>query len=151
MYDATRQMIVSIAQARGGFGGLRSWFGALDDLRGETTATDIARHLGARLSDTFDDGSLVSLTDQEAARALSFVASNSMAYPRSIQPNPELIEQIYAGLAALGTDARFYSNGEWHRSDSLISWKPLTEATFDTGVIGLNPSVGFMIWAEEED
>ena len=82
MYEPVGRMIVALSTARQGFGGLRTWFGAIADL---------------------------------------------------------------------GDHARFYSNGDWPHGSSPSGWRPLTDAAFDTGVIGHNESVGFMFWADEED
>lgn len=54
-------------------------------------------------------------------------------------------------------DTRFYTNGNFHEGPddkvtwSGAAWNPMTEATFDTGVLVLGPLRSGVFWVEDED
>jgi len=50
----------------------------------------------------------------------------------------------------LAADAVFLGNGSWQPGGSM-TWTPMSEATFDCGVIGYDAGSAFIFWVEEED
>jgi len=155
MYEPTTKMIVALATARRGYGGLRTWFGAVGDLQGNPAQVAIAGHLGLRPRHTkLASGGLKSITLEEAKSTLAFIAANSLVHPRYEGAHPSILETLETAFEPLGGNLHCYSNGDWHdatRGANGVGWMPLTEATFDTGVICHNGEVGFAIWVDEED
>lgn len=50
-------------------------------------------------------------------------------------------------------DSKFYSNGDWHlyHQEESSQWSPMTDATFDGGVVIVSPSTAICFWVEDED
>lgn len=47
------------------------------------------------------------------------------------------------------SESKYYSNGNWAKRES---WNPLTESTFDAGIIITGPNhIYFCIWFQDED
>jgi hypothetical protein len=148
-WEAVTEMLVAVARERGGYAGFRSWFG--ETPRAGDGAYAIARMAGYAIAPS--TGGLLELTRDEALTALGFFAVDSMVMSTHRDLSASLRQVIEAGLARLGPEARFYSNGRWGQSSESGSfgWHPLSEATFDGGVLGFNAEVVFILWCEEED
>ena len=109
----------------------------------------------------------------EAAVTLAMLATQSQAHEFNRPPPATLSGRIEMALGELLPTGRFVSN-----ADHLVPWIPasppaerqarsggfqagatrvvtfgvkLSDATFDTGVIGFDGELGFIAWAEEED
>ncbi|MBL8554669.1 MAG: hypothetical protein JNL41_10360 [Phenylobacterium sp.] len=88
--------------------------------------------------------------------------TQSQAYEFNWPPAEALVDALAEEIAALGADARFFGNadhvtpqapqgsGEFIVARS-VSWRPLSKATFDTGILGVGRTLAFIVWAEEED
>ena len=150
-WELVGAMLVEVARGRGGFGGLRSWFGAApyassqdDELR------KIAQMAGYALEapDAF-----VELSAGEACDALTFFTADSMVMPRSRTAPDETVATFARGIERFGPSARFFSNGRWHEyaKSGTFSSYAMSKATFDGGVIGTNGEVAFIVWVEEEN
>lgn len=90
----------------------------------------------------------------EAARVLENVLHRDMAYKIEIMPISharELSEEFIAAFT--GSDARFFTNGEWGRSTGAlgVGWTPVTSATFDTGVLVVSDQRVGCVWCMDED
>lgn len=90
----------------------------------------------------------------EAAKVIENVLHRDMAYKNEIMPISlarELSGEFFAMFA--GTDARFFTNGEWGRSLGAhgIGWTPVTSATFDTGVLVVSDQTVGCVWCMDED
>jgi hypothetical protein len=108
-----------------------------------------------------------------AAITLAKLATQSQAYGFSSAPPADLVDELEQHLGLLGDGARFFSNADhatpWvthdppHRSGPaghemvigatrVVSISPcLSEATFDTGVVGVGADIAFVVWGEDED
>ena len=97
------------------------------------------------------DASLLVEYDEETARAiLGTLLWKDMAYSCECMPKAQA-EQLAREVLAEHADAnsRYYSNGDWSKSES---WNPLTEATFDAGlIVSRGNTEYFCIWFEDED
>lgn len=114
-------------------------------------ARAIAGEIGYPASpfDPFIEGGMRSLTKKQAAHVLAVAGTTSLVYgPYS--PRQSAIKAAAEALEDMTGEVTFLSNGLWDRNDAL-SWKPLTSATFDCGLIGYNASHAFIFWVEEED
>jgi hypothetical protein len=97
------------------------------------------------------DASLLVEFDAETARAiLGTLLWKDMAYGTECMPRAQA-EQLAREVLAAHSEAnsRYYSNGDWSRSEG---WNPLTEATFDAGlIVSRGNGEYFCIWFEDED
>ena len=53
-------------------------------------------------------------------------------------------------LASFEKNARYFTNGTYGPTD-LSGWNPLTDATFDTGVVAVCDSMIGILWVEDGD
>ncbi|GGZ41439.1 hypothetical protein [Asticcacaulis endophyticus] len=100
-------------------------------------------------ADPFKDYGLVRLDRNQAAHVLAVAGTMSLAH-FSGSASKGQIENASEALKLLDGDAVFLSNGFWGLRGPL-SWTPLTDATFDCGVIGYDAASAFIFWVEEED
>lgn len=93
------------------------------------------------------------LSAEEARAALGFFAADTMVMTHGSAPSARTLEIVAAGVARLGSRARFFSNGLWHARaiTNPFTWTGISDATFDGGVIGMSPDIAFILWVEEED
>jgi len=98
-----------------------------------------------------DESALVEHEWPVALDILTLLLWKDLAYGRECMPRETALtwaRQLLAAHAQPG--ARFYSNGNVVRGDR---WHPLTDATFDAGLVIVNPSaaVHCCVWFEDED
>lgn len=93
-----------------------------------------------------------------AHRLAELILHQDMAYNAEIVPAVRAAEMAGRFLALFGTEGvRFYTNGTFHEGRgpkltwSGVGWDPVTEATFDTGVLILGPQCSGCLWVEDED
>jgi len=92
----------------------------------------------------------------EAARILRNVLHRDLAYTAEIMP-VEVAEQFAARFHAIfSTTTRYFTNGTWGAGRSVYaeqpaSWSPLTEATFDAGIVAVGKGFLALAWVEDED
>jgi hypothetical protein len=97
------------------------------------------------------DATLLVEHDAETAHGiLGTLLWKDMAYGTECMPREradQLAREVLAGHTS--AKSRFYSNGDWTKSQS---WNPLTEATFDAGlIVNCGDHRYFCIWFEDED
>ncbi|MEG0192273.1 hypothetical protein [Stenotrophomonas sp. YIM B13575] len=114
------------------------------------TVTDVASSFGLLDSpECYEEIDAV-----EAAKVIENVLYRDMAYNTQIMPfslDRELSGEFVAAFA--GSDARFFTNGEWGRSMGAlgVGWTPVTSATFDTGVLVVSDQAVGCVWCMDED
>lgn len=55
-------------------------------------------------------------------------------------------------LAITGSDATYFTNGTWGQpAAQSTGWQPISNATFDAGIIAVAPQVSAILWVEDED
>lgn len=92
----------------------------------------------------------------EATKVIENVLHRDMAYETEIMPI-SLARELSGEFVAMfaGTDARFFTNGEWGRPREAPgvgpSWAPVTSATFDTGVLVVSDQTFGCVWCMDED
>jgi hypothetical protein len=97
--------------------------------------------------------------DAASARRLAeLVLHVDLAYKMAIMPAARAGELADRFLSQFANGAvRYFTNGTFHelpgaRADwSGTSWDPVTDATFDTGVLVLGPEYSGCLWVEDED
>ena len=95
----------------------------------------------------------------DAACRLVFLALHQdLAYCTKIMPAEQAVHLAEHFVDAFDhEDTRFYTNGNLHQGPddkvtwSGAAWNPMTEATFDTGILVLGPLTSGVFWVEDED
>lgn len=95
------------------------------------------------------------ITDSASAVAiLSQLLHKDMAYGSEIMPLEEARNLASGFISLFDATSNYYSNSTWHQHESggnIRAWAPLTEATFDSGIIVVdNHKIG-IAWFEDED
>ncbi len=84
------------------------------------------------------------------------VLRRDLAYGTELMSDAEA-QALAAGFLELFRDRapRYFTNGDFHRwpgkRPSSPSWNPMTDATFDTGVLVLARGRTGYLWVEDED
>jgi hypothetical protein len=82
-----------------------------------------------------------------AARALiEQVLSRDLAYRAAVMSAERAAELAERFLPQFGDRAKYFSNGSCHGG-----WIPVTDATFDTGVLIIGTDCSGCLWVEDED
>lgn len=154
-------MLVAIYRDRGAFEGFRSWTGPRPYADDGFEAHAIARLIGYR--GDFGADAFLELDADEAVATARFFVESDMVHPVRRPVAPATLQAIEQAVSALGSRARFFSNAAWHRRlgweppagegrrVSSMTFQPLSKATFDGGLIGLNDDHAFIFWVEQED
>lgn len=94
---------------------------------------------------------LYPISREEAQRRLANLAAYDQAYDwpaDSIEIAAECAREFVESFAE---DCRFFTNST-HRIDaSSRAWRPLTNSTFDSGVIAISAERGGVLWFEDDD
>jgi hypothetical protein len=95
-------------------------------------------------------------TREHAVKILTRLIHQGMAYDSEIIPEKEAAQLAEIFISHFGNEARYYSNSPWKlnvlsQKNELSSWDPLTEATFDSGIIIVGKSSIGIAWFEDED
>ncbi len=125
----------------------------------------LSAHLSASLSQLAAEFGLApepaNYREIDAASArwlMELILNRDMAYNAEIMPADcagELADKFLSQFRGQGT--RFFTNGGFHETRgskltwSDASWNPVTQATFDTGVLILGPQCSGCLWVEDED
>jgi hypothetical protein len=99
---------------------------------------------------------LLRVSETLALQIARSILHKDIAYHTEIMPLPRADELARKFLASFrGPPVDYFSNGSFtHHDDgsvTLSSWSPLTEATFDTGIIVLDAGHVGCLWVEDED
>ena len=95
-----------------------------------------------------------------AQAVLRFILSHDMAFSLPRLPETVVREVIQDFIGRFSLSAQFYTNGSWaegYRSAPNTTtsfgpeWQPLTDATFDGGVLALDSKRSGLLWIEDED
>lgn len=103
----------------------------------------------------------IELTRTEAINLLEKTLLEDMAYHSKVMPPSTAQRFANQFIEKFSSTSRFFTNGTWGNSAETISekvtigasWTPITEATFDTGVICLDfekKQFG-ILWIQDED
>jgi hypothetical protein len=115
----------------------------------------VARHGFQGIGDSW-----LEVRHEEALSLLEYVLSRDLAYDDStIIPAERARSLATRFLELLSPSARYFTNGAFHLPPQRLnehvvqgpSWTPLTQATFDTGVIALDQQHIGIIWVQDED
>jgi hypothetical protein len=119
------------------------------------SVSELAREFGLK-----DDPACYKEIDEPSARLLARrILHQDLAYNAELIPLARAEELASRFLDQFGPDARYLTNGSWHLppvalADRVVqgpSWDPVTDATFDTGVLVLGSRCSGCLWVEDED
>ncbi len=104
----------------------------------------------------FDGGRLEKINIELAQKILTYILHYDLAYHSEIMPieNASLLARRF--LKLFSPDIKFFSNspGTEEVKNEIVSmtgWLPITQATFDTGVIAVDGNHIGCLWVEDED
>jgi hypothetical protein len=92
-----------------------------------------------------------SIDRSRALRCLQLILHHDLAYeqPFMERETAHIIAESFLGLFSLA-HARYYTNGSFEE-DSTEGWDPITDSTFDHGVVACDHESIGIIWAQDED
>lgn len=124
-------------------------YGEIRDAVVSESTNDLSRVLGK--FGLAQDASLLVEHDRDSAFAiLRELLWKDMAYECECMPRSQAEEVANQLLLQYSTpESKYFSNGDWSKRQS---WNPLTESTFDAGLIVTgNDGMYFCIWFQDED
>ncbi len=92
-----------------------------------------------------------------AHRILVSLLERDLAYGATIMSAQAAGTLAGQFLALTAPPRAFFTNGTWAGSSTPAaaaaegSWDPITESTFDAGIIAVDDDVSVMLWVQEED
>jgi hypothetical protein len=100
-----------------------------------------------------DDPAKYSKIDTETAqRLITLILSQDLAYDLEIIPIDQASDLSYRFLAEFRNEpVEYFTNGTFRLGLDHITWNPVTNATFDTGVLIVGPGRSGCLWVEDED
>jgi hypothetical protein len=96
------------------------------------------------------------ISSSEAVGILRNILNRDLAYNAEIMPGEVAQELAERFCALFPQTARYFTNGGWRTSlggeaQSPVSWQPLTDATFDAGIVAVGNGYLGVAWVEDED
>jgi hypothetical protein len=159
--EALAALLARFSKLREGAPRTRYWIGPTPKVERELVPYVVALELGyetpetsARSQDELRKprSALTPIERSVAAETLAFAAAEGIAYGRQ-PPQAELTVEALNALHDLGSDACFFSNGDWPNVfwKSSFGFSGISDATFDAGVVGFDRRIAFIFWMEDED
>jgi hypothetical protein len=101
-----------------------------------------------------DEKRLIKIDRDEAIEILKVLLSKDMAYKSEIMKIEEssaLSQNVIDSYSS--DDTEYFTNGHWNEREKNngFTWNPMTEATFDGGIIIKRAQKVISIWFEDED
>lgn len=99
---------------------------------------------------------LVRVSDSLALQIARTILHKDMAYDSEIIPLSRADDLARRFLALfINPPTEYFSNGSFTQRDdgavALSEWSPLTQSTFDTGIIVVESELVGCLWVEDED
>jgi hypothetical protein len=134
----------------------RGWYGDITDIRLRQRPLAMTKKLGYEPPYDFKFHE-VSL--QTASGVLAYLCREGLAYGRRQYRQRDAKEFERMLIAELGPYAQFWTSCDASHiveegqevPSTGMSWTPLSDKTFEFGVIGYNQTKGFVFWVECED
>lgn len=129
------------------------WSGETPSSRQSQIPAEVASKLGYPTSGFPIGDILQEVPLEEAASVMAYIARGSLAYPTHESGSAGTVKNAMDALREMKSDARFFTNGDWGnpRFENSKGWTPLSTATFDAGVLGIDSETAFIVWTEDED
>jgi hypothetical protein len=113
-----------------------------------------SRHVADRLAESAQYSAIgdswLPLPRDAALQLVHDILARDLAYDDVVMPSTEAQELASRFLAHVGEVAEYFTNGSWLTRPDL-SWEPLSQATFDAGVVAVGGDSAAMLWVEDED
>ena len=93
----------------------------------------------------------IEIDAQEAERLIVTILNKDLAYGVEVMPVNQANLLAAAFMEPFRVSGRYFTNGTFHKPGNPDGWTPLTDATFDTGVVALGPTVAGILWVQDED
>jgi len=90
----------------------------------------------------------------QAQRILEYTLSFDMAYDTELNTKPKAKSLSCYFLSEFQNDAVYFTNGYFEEdagSYRLRGWTPITDSTFDTGILAIDKYKIGILWAEDND
>jgi hypothetical protein len=134
----------------------RGWCGDISDIRLRQRPFAMTRKLGYEPPDDFK---FHGVSAQTASQVLAYLCREGRAYGRWQYRKRDAKEFEHMLVAELGQYAQFWTscNASYIVEEGQIgptvgaSCFPISDSTFELGVIGYNQTKGFVFWVECED
>ena len=116
------------------------------------TADDVALQFGLRpIGDSWRE-----IDRERATTILRSLLERDLAYDSDADSAPIAEELSRQFVQEFSDGARFFTNGEWHEDNPTNGrpvgvWTPVTESTFDAGILVLHDHRVGAFWLEDED
>jgi ferredoxin-NADP reductase len=124
------------------------------DPTGDCSVNRIDDHI-AGLGHTRIDTQWIELKKPDAERLLTSILHKDMADRCESMPIDLAHATTRLFLEQFSDTAKFFTNAEWHQDKggvwSIQSWHPITDSTFDSGIVACDSQRIGMIWVEDED
>lgn len=95
------------------------------------------------------------INDRASAVAiLTQLLHKDMAYGSEIMPIEDARNLASNFISLFDPESKYYSNSTWNKNEygkNISGWNPLTEATFDSGIIVVDKNKIGIAWFEDED
>jgi predicted metal-dependent HD superfamily phosphohydrolase len=98
--------------------------------------------------------SWVELRREDAVSHLVSVLRWDLAYSLEVLAPEKSVAAAEAFVGAFSSSTRFFTNGELEKrmgTCALGGWAPITGATFDTGLVGIDAGLLAILWVTDED
>ncbi len=109
--------------------------------------SEVARLFGLRDS----PGNFFEVSKENAKAVLVSTLAHDMAYNCSLMPLADAAALAEEFIASFREDARYFTNRDPDTPPSYRSWNPVTDFTFDTGILVLSHGVVGCAWFMDED
>ncbi len=100
----------------------------------------------------------LAISAHDAHAIATFVLHRDLAGNAAIMREAEASELATAFLDLAPEPHSYFTNGEWTAALSSadatansVAWDPISDATFDAGIICLGDGMAAMLWVEDED
>ena len=104
------------------------------------------------VADASDDLDVLDeISPQRAETLLAAALGRDLAYRVAVMPVDVAAELARQLVEVLEPGARWWTNGDVADRGNFAAWNPLTEATFDSGVIGISETRTLIAWVMDED
>ncbi|WP_432339186.1 hypothetical protein [Bacillus tequilensis] len=94
------------------------------------------------------------VSEQTARNLMTYILSKDLAYENSLSSEPIAFELCDYFFHCFSDDPVYYTNADVDVQSGdvrLSSWSPITQATFDAGLVVIDKKKIGMFWVEDED
>lgn len=77
--------------------------------------------------------------------------THDLAYHAQLMPDERSADLARRFISSFADDARFFTNSGYSTGSTSWSWAPLTESTFDAGILAVSDSLVGVLVVQDED